>query len=212
MKALVFIFLFLTLRVNAHDHPSVHGMLVLGSEKIYLSHLPMFHSPHDYQVIMEVKLSEKAMRIYQETLKESVSKVFTLVPEVFVLPEMIQRPRPFRAQLFEGHFEREGKLIVDDLEVEILRVVYFKKFNPLESRPKFGQYLLFGNTQEQFLAHIITKRPDFDQILKLSKTVGMNQLGKIEFPTDDMTPISHSHVGNLVIDSQIYLERADLSF
>src|SRR3569623_786421 len=28
------------------DKPSDHGMLVVGSDSVYLSHLPMFHSPH----------------------------------------------------------------------------------------------------------------------------------------------------------------------
>jgi hypothetical protein len=30
------------------DRPSVHGMAVIGSDTIFLSHLAMFHSPHDY--------------------------------------------------------------------------------------------------------------------------------------------------------------------
>lgn len=36
--------------ISATYKTSVHGMLIFGKEKIYASHLPMFHPPHDYQV------------------------------------------------------------------------------------------------------------------------------------------------------------------
>jgi hypothetical protein len=41
-----------------HDHPDpnatfgTHGMLLFGEETLYLSHLPMFMSPHNFQVIL----------------------------------------------------------------------------------------------------------------------------------------------------------------
>src|SRR4051812_9463415 len=40
------------------DTPSIHGMVVFGGEKdTYASHLPMFHSPHDRQVILKIALN-----------------------------------------------------------------------------------------------------------------------------------------------------------
>ena len=38
------------------DVPTTHGMLLFGNETVYASHLPMFHSPHDYQLILELDL------------------------------------------------------------------------------------------------------------------------------------------------------------
>jgi hypothetical protein len=150
-----------------HDHPSVHGMLMVGQSKIYLSHLPMFHSPHDYQVIVEAEVSAEGKAAYLSSLGSSAEKVYTLVPESFVLPDMIKNPKPFKAQIFKGHFEREGVLLADKVTVLIKKVIYFKKFNPSEVKPKDAHYLLFGNEKEQFLAHEITQRPDFDQVLKI---------------------------------------------
>jgi hypothetical protein len=43
-------------------------------------------------------------------------------------------------------------------------VLHFRRFEPLN-------YLLFGNQQELFLAHWITRPPDFDQVLSV-KVVG----------------------------------------
>jgi hypothetical protein len=150
------------------DHASVHGMLVVGKSHIYLSHLPMFHSPHDYQVIFEAQFSEAGQKTYLNSQAQSDETVYTLVPEAFVLPDMVQHPRVFTAQLYRGHFERGGSLIASNVQVEIKNVIYFKKFNPVESQPSTASYLLFGNGDEQFLAHQIFAAPDFDQVSKVS--------------------------------------------
>ena len=49
----------------------------------------------------------------------------------------------------------------------VTRVIHFRKFDP--AAPKLAQleYLLFGKGTELFLAHLITKPPDFDQILSV---------------------------------------------
>jgi hypothetical protein len=36
----------------------VHGMLLFGADTLYLSHLPMFMRPHNYQVILEVVVDD----------------------------------------------------------------------------------------------------------------------------------------------------------
>lgn len=43
---------------HGQEKPGFHGMLLLGRQTAYLSHLPMFMSPHDYQAIFEVVLSK----------------------------------------------------------------------------------------------------------------------------------------------------------
>ena len=212
-----FIMLLIMGQVMAHDHPSVHGMLVVGKQKVYLSHLPMFHSPHDYQAILEVELTPEALRAYRLALENSTEKVFTLVPETFVLPQMIQSPRPFKADLFAGHFERGGKKIVSQLTVKIKQVVFFKKFQPQAIRPLIGKFIVFGNEHEQFLAHEITKRPDFDQILELRASPSITEKLQdhpsfgTELGNNDVTPLSAPQiVGDFAIEEQIYLEKGDL--
>jgi hypothetical protein len=154
----------------SHDRAATHGMVLFGSEKIYASHLPMFHSPHDYQIILELELTENTRKIYLENKKNSSETVYTLEPEKFVLPEMIKNPRPFKANIFRGHFERGGTQIIENELVTIKKVVYFRKFNPTEKSPENYQFLIFGNVNEQFAAHYISEKPDFDQIFTIRFT------------------------------------------
>src|SRR4030095_17245252 len=48
------------------DRPSVHGMLIFGTEKIYASHLPLFHAPHNYQIILELELDSSSKHKFIE--------------------------------------------------------------------------------------------------------------------------------------------------
>ena len=159
---------------GAPDKPSVHGMMLFGGTKssaVYISHLPMFHTPHDYQVLAEIALPEEAQTAYQKSLKAKPKEtVYTLVPEVFILPEMVANPRPFKAELYCGHFERGGKPITEKFTVTFKRILYQQKFDLNRQRPQTAQYLVFGDTLQQYAAHAIAAKPDFDHILRLVNT------------------------------------------
>lgn len=209
------------------DRPSIHGMAVVGHHKVYLSHLPMFHSPHDYQVILEVEFDAEAKAIYDSSVTSATPELYTLAPdENFVLPAMVQVGNSFPATLFKGHSERGGTAIVSGLQVKIVQVLYFKKFQPGKVQPEQAQYLFFGNDKEQFLAHIVTAKPDFDQIVNLQPTEVLAKSGPVE-----MTLPHQKNVEPLKADSKltgilksdnspielnvlsvIYFESGDLSF
>jgi hypothetical protein len=42
---------------HPQERPGFHGMVLVGRRSAYLSHLPMFHSPQDYQAVFEVSLT-----------------------------------------------------------------------------------------------------------------------------------------------------------
>ena len=165
---------------KAHDHQitdpsSVHGMLVFGTEEIYLSHLPMFHNPHDYQVILKTKLVKSGVDVhdlYARDRARSGAELYTIVPEPFVLPELFPPPgtiparRSFRATLFRGHFERGGSPLVANLTVEVENVILARKLID-ETDANSMSYFVFGNEIELFAAHWIQAKPDFDQILSV---------------------------------------------
>ncbi len=139
----------LSLFSQAADQPGVHGMLVFGKgDTVYVSHLPMFHTPHDYQLIAELILPDGAKAAYLKSLRENPQEtVYTLVPERFVLPEMVANPKPFKADLVKGHFERGGKELERQIAVKLGRIVHFKKFSSKEKKPALSTYLFFGTEQ-----------------------------------------------------------------
>ncbi len=203
------------------DKPSTHGMLLFGSEKIYVSHLPMFHSPHDYQIILELELSKADKQKYiSDKNKNPNYTTYTIEPEKFILPDMVKNPKPFKVNLYRGHFERGGVEILKNITVKIVQVISFKKFNPEEMRSKTTNFILFGNEKEQFLAHEITNKPDFEQIIEVKTNMSLflnNEKSKIIIlNSSENNPIgisSNEVVVNekpIILLKQLYLEFDDL--
>lgn len=159
------------------DPLATHGMLIVGKDVVYASHLPMFKSPnmpnmpHDYQVILKLKLDDASDKLFKrDQADHPQSMLYTINPEKFVLPDMVAKPRPFKADLYRGHFEREGTKI-GQINITIEKVVLFKKFDPKVKRMKEAQYLVFGSGTERFIAHIISQRPDFDHVMQVETTL-----------------------------------------
>jgi hypothetical protein len=175
------------------DPPSTHNMLVVGGKTVFLSHLPMFDglsedesdytSMHRYQVILEARFirnRKDVTTIYTKDREANAGiKMYTLQPARFVLARLFTQNagapalKSFRATIFRDHLERNGEPIqgLEDVVVNVNKVVLARKFDPSQGKPPQLEYFLFGKGDELFLAHLITKPPDFDQI------VGVKALG-----------------------------------
>ena len=154
------------------DHAAVHGMLIVGETRVLMSHLPMFHAPHDFQMLLETALSAPGsdpFKTYLDDRKASMEKIYTWVPRPFQLSVLAaDPPAPLTmvGTIFRGHFERGGVAITaDDVEAKVTRVLYARRLDPETPPPADLRYLIFGSPAEAFVAHRITRAPDFDQIL-----------------------------------------------
>jgi hypothetical protein len=164
---------------SAHgDPPAGHGMLVVGLDAVFFYHLPMFMSPHDYQVILEGTLSQQGsdpQQTYREDRKSHPqTRVYTLAPVPFVLPDLFPpalKRKKIQGDLFRGHFESPPEYpanpfeIGSGVDVTITNVVFAQKLLPLPAALTHLEYVLFGTSNELFLAHLLTKRGDFDQVV-----------------------------------------------
>lgn len=153
-----------------------HNMMVVGEKGIYLSHLPMFMSPHNFQVILEAEFTQGGKSAQEIYVKDRQShpkvKMYTLEPQdSFKLPTLF-RPLPpprnsFKAKLFRGHLERGGEEL-GIFDIKIKRVIYAEELDGTRSKADELTYILFGRPDELFLAHVIAAPPpDFDQIISV---------------------------------------------
>jgi hypothetical protein len=165
-----------------HKHKmDTHNMLVVGEKSVYLSHLPMFEGNHVFQLIMKATFqgaAANAQQLYAEDRRKNPqTKMYTLGPDPempFVLEELFtpdpQHPKrsTFHGTVFRGHLERRPhEPVLTNITVEVERVIHVHVL-PLSTKPEKLEYLLFGEGQELFLAHMISRPPDFDQILSVA--------------------------------------------
>ncbi|HEX5716957.1 MAG TPA: hypothetical protein VF179_12410 [Thermoanaerobaculia bacterium] len=161
------------------EEVGTHGMLVVGSETLYASHLPMFMPQHRYQGIWEISFGAEGDKVYrtERALPDNAKLIFTLVPtEDFRLPELTQTRKSFRADIFRGHFERGGQPILEDVKVTVRRQVHWHPFRNSHERPEPLTYLLFGKGKELFLAHWISLAPNYDQILSVTPSKPLGEI------------------------------------
>jgi hypothetical protein len=151
-----------------------HGMAIFGGrEGLYASHLPMFHAPHDTQVVFRFHLLNTANDTSLRTSLANNPTLWTLDPEPFDLlrlqPKHSQPLQQFSARIVEGHFERDGKEKFSKQTVIVDAVLYFHRLSPAEKKSTAARYHLIGKNQEWFLFKEIDRRPDFDLIMALSR-------------------------------------------
>lgn len=221
------IFVFMTQLQAQHGHggmsadkPSVHGMLIFGREKIYTSHLPLFHAPHNYQVILEIELDKAAKEEFNKDRQlHPEFTTYTIEPERFILPDKISSKGSFKASLYRGHFERGGTKILDSIHIKIFAVIYFKMFDPAAVKPTAANYLLFGNNKEQFAVHQVSNKPDFEQIIQVKAELGNEMFSTVILSgTNNPAGVSGNTISvtlngrdsTLILLQQLYLEFDDL--
>jgi hypothetical protein len=81
-----------TMHHSSSHEKDTHNMLVVGEKTVFLSHLPMFHGNHGFQVILEVAFSNSGgdpQAIYaKDRQNHPETKMYTLNPEEFVLQDL----------------------------------------------------------------------------------------------------------------------------
>ena len=160
--------------------PAIHNMLIVGKKTTFLYHLPQFSfpgfvSPRRYQMILEATFTQSGKSLQDayaaERAKYPDKQIYTFGPERFAFSKAIDLPTALKGTIFRGHLEKKGSVpIFKDVVANIARVSYFKEFESNASKNPDLDYRIFGRGQELFMAHLLSKPPDFDQILSVNYT------------------------------------------
>ena len=215
--------------VRAQEASSMgeHGMLLFGGrDGLFLSHLPMFHRPHDTQVVLQVHLADPG---HDAALRRELAarpQVWTVVPERFELDRLAPdagRPlRSFRADIVQGHFERGGRTIHSGDGVVVDRVVLDHRLAPTGGPGATLAYRVVDAgpaAREHFLVHWIATRPDADHVLRVLTPARAALPPQVELARGDSlaaTPLALQRAlrqagsRSARVDRTIYLETGDL--
>jgi hypothetical protein len=150
-----------------------HGMALFGGkDALYASHLPMFHAPHDYQVVLRVHLADPAQDKSLRARLDGKTALWTVAPEKFELdrlaPQAATPLKRFKADMVEGHFEQGGKTRIAGATVVVDEVLVFRQLSPVLKASDSARYLRVG----RYLVKEIDSRPDFDHIVALKAAPG----------------------------------------
>ena len=161
----------------------LHGMLLFGSQYgLFASHLPMFHQPHNAQVVYKLSFADPTIQAEViEGIRASANSndpIWTIVPTTFDLslldPKHPQNITQLTVDVVKGHFERGGKM---QWQAQKINVDKMELFNPLPLKSGLAKeadnhYLNLNyqpNDKVQFLVNTLMSRPDADHIVRLDE-------------------------------------------
>lgn len=159
------------------DTPGNHGMFMLGTNTLFLTHMPMLtNEQHMYQVVLRASLPSAAMDTYRKLRQANPAKPYNLInvdTDKFTLPDLKSgKVKSFKATIFDGYSNDNGgtpgSVLLDNVTVNVDAVVLFRHFNFGIERPANLIYTLFGANGEVHMSHYITRDPDFQHILTLA--------------------------------------------
>lgn len=154
-----------------------HGMALFGGKDgLYAAHLPMFHAPHDYQVVLQLHIADHATDAALRARLHGKTALWTLAPEQFDLdhlgPRAQQQLQRFKADLVEGHFEQGGKTQFGGALVVVDKVLLFRQLSPAAAVRDTARYVQIGSGKHRYLIKQIDSRPDFDHIVAYDAPFG----------------------------------------
>jgi hypothetical protein len=96
-----------TAECPGHQDCGQHNMMIVGEQAIFLSHLPMFHSEHRFQLIVEAAFEQNGTSLdwvyADDRRKHPDVRMYTLTPqEAFVLSRLFSADDAALRRSFPG--------------------------------------------------------------------------------------------------------------
>jgi hypothetical protein len=196
-----------------------HGMVIFGNDDgLFASHLPMFHAPHHYQLVLAIELSDSVQHRDLLHALHHKPELWTIDPEAFALSELWLGSRQrFVAKLYRGHFERGGTMVAPVVEILVKNVVMKRRLKRELHVAQIANYLMLGSGSQPYLIKKLDARPDYDHIIQLELCAGAVQSAKLALPFARLKPNDHAlteqlRLLGLCLDSAktLYFETSDL--
>ncbi|QBY05399.1 hypothetical protein E2K93_13885 [Thalassotalea sp. HSM 43] len=200
----------------------LHGMLLFSNgAELFASHLPMFHAPHDMQVIFSLTVQDKQLQHSLISQLAQQNTIWSIEPEAFDLSNLGSAQQlsisQFTANIYQGHFERGGVKRYTQ-QITVNRLIVKQVLSKSLPSQRHYQKITPDNQPIQYYALRIEGRPGIDHIIKVeSEPTANNQRNLADdfsFPFAPQAPSDHAIAEKLAIKPEkvntLYLETGDL--
>jgi hypothetical protein len=187
-----------------HDHlKHFHGFVTGGrsAKRLFMTHTPVIADErHHFQVILQSSLREEKFIAAYEKLRRSEysdGKVQIFHDHLSLADIGAGRVKTLPKASFEYYpngIENEGVPVPgleQDVPVYIDHVLHFHQFDPDTDYPSGLAYLMYGDTEDVFIDHFITRAPNFHSVAKLKTVPEFWLRGKVDGALKVIIPSKH---------------------
>ena len=159
------------------DHKHLHGFVTGGrsGRRLFMSHTPVIADPrHSYQVIVQGRFAADAQVDAYERLRRDYGHGLMQIFDTDVsMPDIGSGKEKLlphaRVAYYPGNVETDAPGLDADVPVKIDRVIHCHKFEPDTDYPSGLEYLMYGDADDVFIDHRITRAPSFHSVAKLAR-------------------------------------------
>jgi hypothetical protein len=167
---------------NGHDHMKhFHGFVTGGrsGKRFFMTHTPVIADErHHFQVILQGSLIEQPHTSAYDRLRGSAYgdgkvQIFHDHLSLADIGAGVIKDLPKASfEFYPDGIEAEGKEVPGlekDIPVHIDKVIHFHQFDPDMEYPDGLAYLMYGDLDDIFIDHHITRAPNFHSVAKLKR-------------------------------------------
>ena len=151
-------------------YKGVHGMVLFAhNSNVYAYHLPLYHMPHDVQLLYKIDTKDLALL---QLIRDA--QLVTIKPEVFNIQRLMRGEQMvINADIYMGHFERDGMVVYQQRPLNFARQLYVRELNDLVESNNVQQYdVVKIRGTEHIYIHQIQQAPSFDHVLHIDIEAG----------------------------------------
>ena len=211
-----------------HSTLAVHGMVLFGNQRLYASHLGLYHHPHDRQIVLPIRFSKPEQADSYARWRTDNPGLVTLAPRPFELANLAPDAKTFEhtivVDIYRGHFERGGEKVFSQIAMQLDKPLIYQVLSPGGNRAAQASFWLLPDGDSDFLVYQIGPRPDQDLIAEVTAgglchqpvcVVSTPLAPGAEFVLPNDVQLINHHTGQSATVRQkksVYREHTDFSF
>lgn len=149
-------------------YQGVHPMVLVNKgSNIYAINMSGYKTPHDVQVVYQIKNPDVA---FLNLVKDA--ELVTIKPKPFNIQRLVRGEEiTVTADVYMGHFKRGGDLFYSNRTIEFTDKLYAREFKKLEPSSQWQEYdYIEINSHERIYVHKIQQAPSFNHLIHVDMT------------------------------------------
>jgi len=148
----------------------VHGMVLLNkSSGIFAYNFSGYQKPHDVQLLYKLDVTNIAL---VQLVRDN--DIVTIKPKAFNLQRLMRGEKvALEADVYLGHFERDGMLVYESMTLNFAKQLYMRKLDDIKPSSNQQEYdVVTYRKNNKIYIHRLQQPPSYDHVIQIDVNAG----------------------------------------
>lgn len=190
------------------SYMGTHGMVLMSyNSNVFASHLPLYHKPHDVQLLYKLEVKDLAL---MQLVRDA--ELVTIKPEPFNLQRLMRGEKmTINADVYMGHFERDGMEVYNNIALTFDKLLYVRSLADIEESSTKQVYdAVSYRKNNKIYVHRIQKAPSFDHLIHIDENASCSGKFNTSSAVPEESELQYKFL-NCGTMKPLYFEKQDFS-